>query len=896
MGGTTGQVVPREETPPGVAAVFNDAGKELEKLGFCFHHAAVLLSVTDKNFKVPLWVYSHPETLSYAFVTREFISTGSFIPKCSFVSFFEDGRELETSVNVTLKDATPVQLINPVQESSLEAQHQSHLECARKIGKPKGLMQPEELYLALNQIWRESMKERLRLGEVIRLEDGSFVYTVREALLRTISLVGKIKKTNRSKVNRERASKLSTSQRAATGPEEEIEQYRKFVKDSETAANGTWTKLVLLLISLLLLCLAFRLSFSWKTVLILLGVLTFHEGGHLLGMRIFGYKNLQLLFLPFLGAVAIGGKREYVAPWKELVVLFLGPLPGFFAGIAVLTIPLLQKNPALHELGLMLVGLNLFNLIPVHPLDGGQIWDILLFRRTPIARAIFLGLGALLLFLAGFVGVFGKAFLVFGGVLLWQFPAQLRQAKLVGSLRKQYGGSLSQQNEETILASIFQFLRSQSAQLPLGKKIVFTKGILAQTTSDPAGPGTFLFGLGAYFSPIWVPILGVLIINLHVRMVADSELSKARTSGLLAMPMEKIAEGEIDAGPALIRLGELLKQSDIDLKLLALERHVAKPGISPEQLRQEINQPDLIAFLALARQFANADFINSKAEAITNVSLSRITHWLVLASECAALTNDEQNAWANLEAALHSVRVKSVGVRSFGVSDADAALSAALRGMERVLMRLSPGTQEIARLRDLISPRHLGHPILHEKLQYRIRAIAYESSNNIRLQSVSLFLLNCMAPYSRRNSLEDLADIKELKGRLNLADSDPEPSEERLFGQIGNGNRYQGIFGGILNRLTLARTALALEEYRSIHGNLPEMLDQLKALTPSQRKLISWDCKKSRLRSNPSVVPQFSSVSGRRNLDLDEANDHPEYSLGDPDIWKIRPDFPVGGL
>src|SRR5205814_2028360 len=148
-----------------------------------------------------------------------------------------------------------------------------------------------------------------------------------------------------------------TTQDAVT-PGDEIEQYRQIIKASEISPLGGLTKLILLVVSMVLLCLGFRLSFSWQTVLILLGVLTFHE--------------------------------------------------------------------------------------------GGQIWDILLFRRTPMARAIFLGLCAALLFGAGLFGVFGKAFIAFGAVLLMQFPAQIRQAKLVKALRRQYGSSLSSQSEETI--------------------------------------------------------------------------------------------------------------------------------------------------------------------------------------------------------------------------------------------------------------------------------------------------------------------------------------------------------------------------------------------------------------------------------------------------------------
>src|SRR5690606_2662891 len=101
-------------------------------------------------------------------------------------------------------------------------------------------------------------------------------------------------------------------------------------------------------------------------------VLSFHEAGHLLGMRIFGYRSLSMLFIPFLGAVAIGNKGN-AKPWQEIVVLLLGPLPGLCVAAALVGVGWFEQTGWRYELVLMLVALNVFNLLPIYPLDGGQL-------------------------------------------------------------------------------------------------------------------------------------------------------------------------------------------------------------------------------------------------------------------------------------------------------------------------------------------------------------------------------------------------------------------------------------------------------------------------------------------------------------------------------------------
>src|SRR5690348_9012590 len=59
---------------------------------------------------------------------------------------------------------------------------------------------------------------------------------------------------------------------------------------------------------------------------VLVAVVLFHEAGHALGMRWFGFRDVRMFFIPFFGA-AVSGRPRGAAAWKDAVVSLLGPLP-----------------------------------------------------------------------------------------------------------------------------------------------------------------------------------------------------------------------------------------------------------------------------------------------------------------------------------------------------------------------------------------------------------------------------------------------------------------------------------------------------------------------------------------------------------------------------------------
>ncbi|HLG41438.1 MAG TPA: site-2 protease family protein [Chitinophagaceae bacterium] len=143
---------------------------------------------------------------------------------------------------------------------------------------------------------------------------------------------------------------------------------------------------------------------NWTLVLVLTGVVVFHELGHFFAMKMYNYTDLGIFFIPLVGAYASGKKHE-VSQLQSSVILLAGPVPGIILGI------LLQLTSSyftddfehlylLHRISWILIYLNLLNLLPIYPLDGGQLLNRLFLDSSQIISKIFLllSIGALVWF------------------------------------------------------------------------------------------------------------------------------------------------------------------------------------------------------------------------------------------------------------------------------------------------------------------------------------------------------------------------------------------------------------------------------------------------------------------------------------------------------------------
>jgi Zn-dependent protease len=117
-----------------------------------------------------------------------------------------------------------------------------------------------------------------------------------------------------------------------------------------------------------------------------------HEWGHALQMRREGIPTTPILFVPFLGAV-IGMKEAPRNAWVEAKVGLAGPVVGTLGAAAVLALGVGIDSDLLRAAGYTGFLLNLFNLLPIVPLDGGRAAAALHPAVWVVGLA---GLGALL--------------------------------------------------------------------------------------------------------------------------------------------------------------------------------------------------------------------------------------------------------------------------------------------------------------------------------------------------------------------------------------------------------------------------------------------------------------------------------------------------------------------
>jgi Zn-dependent protease len=129
----------------------------------------------------------------------------------------------------------------------------------------------------------------------------------------------------------------------------------------------------------------------------LFAIVLMHEFGHALACRSVGGKADRIILWP-LGGVAF--VRPPMRPGAMLWSIAAGPLVNVAlvpvtVGLlfAYMTVPMGQRQPDITKFLTMLAfdingGLLLFNLLPIYPLDGGQILQSILWFFVGFARSL----------------------------------------------------------------------------------------------------------------------------------------------------------------------------------------------------------------------------------------------------------------------------------------------------------------------------------------------------------------------------------------------------------------------------------------------------------------------------------------------------------------------------
>lgn len=177
--------------------------------------------------------------------------------------------------------------------------------------------------------------------------------------------------------------------------------------EENKSGNNVWIKSVSSL-ALYFVIGYFFFNRDWILVLILTVVVLLHELGHFFAMKYYKYKDLGIFFIPLLGAYVSGTKQE-VSQKQSAVILLAGPLPGIILGLLLFAYTgtveeFSMLNEYLKRTASIFVFLNLLNLLPIYPLDGGQLFNRLFLDENVLIGRIFILISvAVLAYFAWFI-------------------------------------------------------------------------------------------------------------------------------------------------------------------------------------------------------------------------------------------------------------------------------------------------------------------------------------------------------------------------------------------------------------------------------------------------------------------------------------------------------------
>lgn len=327
-------------------------------------------------------------------------------------------------------------------------------------------------------------------------------------------------------------------------PLAEAECYRRGQR-VQPKADG-WGKALLVVASLGAAALLWGEEFTPAFAAAFVAVLFVHEMGHALMMRLVGYRDVNIFFIPFFGAMATGKPGKVLHPWQEALILLAGPLPGLVGGAWLFNSSLAEAYPIARQAGLLALTINGLNLLPISPLDGGRILDLVLFRRTPRLGIAFLVLSASAL-IAGAIAAADAILGLVGASILLGAVRAYRQARILADVRKerQAGREASDPAEDL-------FLRLRSAggnPLPFIHKQPQLKAMLASLHTRAPGAWSII-GILSLYGGAWIVPFAMLA-TLAPRGAGSAEVEVARE----ALPPAGMAlYDRVCADPSVVRL------------------------------------------------------------------------------------------------------------------------------------------------------------------------------------------------------------------------------------------------------------------------------------------------------------------------------------------------------
>lgn len=473
-----------EELPPIIREALQDYIQELQSLNFkliSYYH----IFITQNE--PPAWELRFQDPTS-----SKYCSLFALQPFCEMqqtsivemVTFLQDSTALFTTnaKNYGTFKPFPSEIKQNLVHASINDLFQAHNSQLSKSTVSPIALEPDAFHTKLMEHYKAHITFCVNSGNFHWIEEGK---TYRHSFKNAVRLAIKIVLENWFSPKDNRTTPTINQN---TQVEYEVQTFleSRASKTAETKGQSKW----IVLASLAAFTASFATQFEPIALFIFIGAIILHEGGHLLAMLLFGYSAPSVLFIPFLGALATA-RKENASLTEKFWISLAGPLPGLILGLGIAIVGNFSQESTSFfsnwnesiwkETSIILIILNLFNLLPIYPLDGGQIADLLVFSRNPYLGCMYKSFGALVLCL---LGLSNPLMLIFSIVIAASIPASFKIARWRSELRQDLR-KIPEPDEAAAAQLIFTKLKD-TPELSYAQKKAIASGILELQRTETA--------------------------------------------------------------------------------------------------------------------------------------------------------------------------------------------------------------------------------------------------------------------------------------------------------------------------------------------------------------------------------------------------------------------------
>ena len=367
---------------PGQLRVLSVFDAELAAAGFThlgFGHFSSL--ITHHGAPQTVSVFLNASIPAYAFVRRSVAPENGRPAVLSLATELPDGSALESVTSHFAKLLAPPSSLRVhdypgVAVSELARRHAEQVAALRGdvALKDGGSLEAGLAYLTTQvRKLRESWRQR------------GWVEPTADSQLDGFTLRGAFALTNYSlRVARGRGGReqqpigaASPGEAEALRVEAELDAVLTVAESPQRAPGTPWSLLGLAVATAIASFIAMSLLWNPLVALMILGVIAIHEAGHAVAMRLIGYRDVHVFFVPLLGAMTIGNTSTATVR-SQIAMLLAGPVPGLWLAAGLLAIDqAIGPIPLVRVAALSFLLINALNLLPVTPFDGGRALELL---------------------------------------------------------------------------------------------------------------------------------------------------------------------------------------------------------------------------------------------------------------------------------------------------------------------------------------------------------------------------------------------------------------------------------------------------------------------------------------------------------------------------------------